>query len=99
MQKILYASIAVLVLGCNERDQENFKVEGSVKNVSAQTIYLEETALGNAQPVIIDSSQLQKDGKFELEAITKKTARVRTRCFCIIVQFTVLKFYLTKSRV
>ena len=62
----------VLFVGCSEKDGNNFTVKGTVKNANADVIFLEEAALGNMQPVIVDSAKIEKDGSFTLQTNAKE---------------------------
>lgn len=64
---ILVAS--VLFLACNERADNEFVVEGKIKNENKGFIFLEEASLTSAQPVIVDSAQVGKDGSFTLRTV------------------------------
>lgn len=70
--RILIFSSLLLLLGCKDEEQKTFEVEGKIKNAAVQTVYLEESALSNLQPVIVDSAKIEKDGSFELEALSKE---------------------------
>lgn len=70
MKKLIVPALLILA-GCKESGQGNFTVEGTLKNSDAKTIYLEETSLTNTAPVIVDSAALGKDGKFELNTLSK----------------------------
>ncbi len=72
MRSIIIYSLLLLLVGCNEEEQAKFEVEGSVKNTQAKTVYLEESALSNLQPVVVDSAQIDKDGSFELGTLSKE---------------------------
>jgi peroxiredoxin len=67
-------SIALLFLiGCKEKSgSSKFEVDGDIKNANAKTVYLIESALVDLQPVIVDSTTIEKDGSFELETFTKE---------------------------
>lgn len=69
---IVFFSGLMLLTGCAEKEQQKLEVEGTIKNVPAKTVYLEESSLSNLQPVIVDSATIQKDGSFELETLTKE---------------------------
>lgn len=66
MKKFFYAAL-VFAVSCKQQSITNFEVEGTVKNVPAKTIYLEQTSFGNMQPVIVDSAVLDKNGSFTLQ--------------------------------
>jgi peroxiredoxin len=72
MNKVLVSIVFIGMLSCNnKKDGNSFTVDGAVKNSTAKMIYLQESPAGSA-PVIIDSSQLQKDGSFKLSATGKE---------------------------
>jgi peroxiredoxin len=72
MNKVLVSIVFIGMLSCNNKNDENsFTVDGAVKNSTAKMIYLQESPAGSA-PVIIDSSQLQKDGSFKLSGSGKE---------------------------
>jgi peroxiredoxin len=72
MNKVLFAALIVGAVSCNDKKESNaFTVEGTVKNSTAKTVYLQESPAGSA-PIIIDSSFLEKDGSFELTGTGKE---------------------------
>src|SRR5215218_8461902 len=71
--RILIYSLLVLLIGCKEKDQSEFEVEGDLKNTpGAQTIYLEESPLSDLRPIVVDSAKIAKDGSFHLGTIAKE---------------------------
>lgn len=62
----------LLVIACNQKDDKAFTVKGKIKNATADLIFLEEASLGAAQPLIVDSARLQKDGSFKLTTLAKE---------------------------
>jgi len=71
--RILIYSLLVLLIGCKEKDQSEFEVEGDLKNTpDAQTIYLEESPLSDLRPIVVDSAKIAKDGSFHLGTIAKE---------------------------
>jgi peroxiredoxin len=72
MNKIFYATLIVGFFSCSDKKEGNsFVVDGTVKNSNAKMIYLQESPASSA-PVIIDSSQVAKDGAFELTGTGKE---------------------------
>jgi peroxiredoxin len=72
MRILIYSALLVLA-GCSDKENSKFVVEGDVKNAQgAQTVYLEESALSNLRPVVVDSAKIGKDGSFHLDALTKE---------------------------
>ena len=70
--RILIYSILVFLIGCKEKEQPTFEVEGELKNANAQTVYLEESVLSDLRPVVVDSAKIEKDGSFHLETLSKE---------------------------
>ena len=71
--RILICCFLIFLLGCQENDQLKFVVEGDIKNTpGAQTVYLEESALSDLRPVVVDSAKIGKDGSFHLQSLTKE---------------------------
>ena len=62
----------VLLSQCKTKTNNEFIVSGSFKDGAGKTIYLEEAALQNAQPMVLDSAVVGKDGAFELSALTRE---------------------------
>jgi peroxiredoxin len=66
MNKILCTALIIGLFSCNAKKEGNsFIVDGAIKNSNAKMVYLQESP-ANSAPVIIDSSQLAKDGSFQL---------------------------------
>ncbi len=64
--------LSVLLFACNSKNNNEFTVEGTIKNPSGTTLYLEEASITNAQPLVVDSAILDKDGKFKLTTLSKE---------------------------
>lgn len=75
---IALAGVALFLACNNKKSVPTVEVGGLVKNTTAKMIYLEEN-VPNAQPVIMDSSELKKDGSFRLEAPSKEEALYQLR--------------------
>src|SRR5215203_38853 len=74
MNRFLFAALIIGVVSCTDKKQANsFIVDGAIKNSTSKMVYLQESPAGSA-PVIIDSSQLTKDGSFELAGTGKEEA-------------------------
>jgi peroxiredoxin len=71
MRILIYSSL-LLLFACNNKEQSSFEVKGTIKNADAKTVYLEEASIGSFRPVIVDSAMLDKDGKFDMEALSKE---------------------------
>lgn len=70
MRRLIVASIATTVLmSCGESSSEKkFLVSGVISNNTAKMIYLEKIPAATMQPMISDSAEIGKDGKFSLKA-------------------------------
>lgn len=62
----------LMFFSCKEDKGKQFAVSGTVKNISAKMIYLEETPVATMQRLIMDSAAIGTDGKFSLKAKTKE---------------------------
>jgi peroxiredoxin len=60
--------IILLLASCQSNSHKTFSVSGTLKNSSASSIYLEELPLGGGQRVVVDSSAIDKTGKYKLVA-------------------------------
>jgi peroxiredoxin len=71
IQLFLFMAIAV---ACNNKSStRQFKINGTIANSTAKKIYLEEMPAGSSQASIIDSSVLDKDGRYHLKANYKES--------------------------
>ena len=68
------AAAALLFSACNNNGQDAYTVKGNIKNNEATTIYLEEATPTQAQPVIVDSATIEKDGDYKLKTLSKGEA-------------------------
>jgi peroxiredoxin len=70
MKQLLFALvIACTFVACKDKETKHkVTIEGTIKNGSAKKVFLEEVPVGSMQPVVIDSSEIDKDGKFSLNS-------------------------------
>lgn len=71
MKKLFSILMALALFSCKDDAEADFEVEGTVKNVDAKMIFLEETST-DGSPVIVDSASINKSGGFTLTSNTKK---------------------------
>ena len=64
--------ILVAISSCKEKRYGAFIVAGKIENTTATKIYLEELPFGADNPVVLDSTTLDKKGTFELRALGKE---------------------------
>ena len=72
MRKILFAVLIVGTISCTSKSGNSFTVEGTIKNTHSETIYLEQDLPNQERPLIVDSSKIDKDGKFKLTTTTQE---------------------------
>jgi peroxiredoxin len=75
LQLLLAAPVilAVLLFSCREKTTEDtFTISGTIKNSEAVKIYLEELPLTTMQPRVVDSSVLDKNGRYSVQAKTNE---------------------------
>ena len=70
MRRLIVASMAAIILvSCGQSSSEKkFLVSGVISNNTAKMIYLEKIPAATMQPMISDSAEIGKDGKFSLKA-------------------------------
>ena len=70
MRRLIVASVAaILLMSCGESSSEKkFLVSGTISNNTAKMIYLEKIPAATMQPMVSDSAEISKDGKFSLKA-------------------------------
>lgn len=71
MKKLAFIALTAILFSCKENKDQNFIVEGTIKNHPARTIYLEILHPG-AQPIIVDSSVVGSEGQFNLKTTTNE---------------------------
>jgi len=65
--KIAYTLAGLaLISACQQKESNQFEVEGSLMGAAGQTVYLEETSFNSPAPVIVDSVKLDAKGRFKL---------------------------------
>ncbi|MFN2440822.1 MAG: DUF4369 domain-containing protein, partial [Chitinophagaceae bacterium] len=70
--KIIGISLLLFFSACKQKDKNEFVVGGTIKNATTNVVFLEEVSLTNTQPVIIDSTRIEKDGSFKLSTIANE---------------------------
>lgn len=69
--------VGLLATACQQKKYGAFTVSGIVKNAPEPKLYLQELPFGGAQPLVIDSTVIGKDGKFTLKGIGKEEGLYR----------------------
>jgi peroxiredoxin len=72
MGRIAFALLVLVMVSCTSKSGTTFTVEGFIKNRDAQMIYLEQNLANSERPLIIDSSKVERNGKFSLSTTTKE---------------------------
>ena len=71
--RILFSIVLLFLIGCKDKSSSlKFEVEGDIKNANAKTVYLIESSLVDLRPVVVDSTNIEKDGSFQLQTLTKE---------------------------
>ncbi|HVE60350.1 MAG TPA: TlpA disulfide reductase family protein [Chitinophagaceae bacterium] len=70
--KIIGISLLLFFSACKQKDKNEFVVDGNIKNATTNVVFLEEVSLTNTQPVIVDSTRIEKDGSFKLSTIANE---------------------------
>jgi peroxiredoxin len=73
MWKWMFVFVALAAIGCSEKkESDKFEVAGAITNSDAKKVFLEEVAAGSNQGQIVDSSALDKNGKYSLKTEMKE---------------------------
>lgn len=80
MKHLLKICLAALILiGCNGKDSNNkFSLNGTIKNIPDQKIYLEQLYFSNKNPEVLDTAEI-KGGKFQVKALAPEEGLFRLR--------------------
>jgi peroxiredoxin len=66
---IIFLGITTLVVSCgDDAAKSSFSISGVVESSTAKMIYLEQVPATYTQPIVVDSAELGKDGKFTMES-------------------------------
>jgi len=74
MKKLYVLLLAVIVIAtsCREKHYGAFVVSGKVEHPPSDKIFLAELPFGGRQPIIVDSTTIEKNGNFELRSFGKE---------------------------
>ncbi len=68
MKKIVFVLIlAISLFACQEK-KGKYTIQGTITNNTARMAYLESVAASSMMPIVVDSSLIDKDGKFSLSS-------------------------------
>src|SRR5215218_7749038 len=65
-------AIVFFLFSCGGKANNEYTVSGQLKNITASTVYLEESSFDAAQSVIVDSASVQKNGAYDLSTLPKE---------------------------
>ncbi len=69
MQRIFFLIFIIpVLLSCKHEPKKEFEISGTIKNSNEKMVYLQETPLGSAERIIIDSSVINNNGSYHLKA-------------------------------
>src|SRR5688572_25677257 len=71
MKKLIPVALMIFAFSCSEKKDPSLIVEGTIKNVSDNKVYLQIIA-PESQPIIVDSSSIGTDGKFSLKTTSNE---------------------------
>jgi peroxiredoxin len=72
MKKLFYVLAFPVLFSCSGKKDAPVTIEGLVKNGPVNAVYLESNGANSANPVIVDSARVGKDGSFTLHAAAKE---------------------------
>jgi thiol-disulfide isomerase/thioredoxin len=71
-KSFLFLTAVILLFACGKKDKSKFEVSGVISNSNAKMIYLEEIPVATMQSIIVDSAQLDKNGRYSLQTAMKE---------------------------
>jgi peroxiredoxin len=72
-------ALGTLMLACNNKEEKGkFTLEGNVKNIDNQQVYLEQLFFSQQDPLVLDTAQI-KDGRFNVTAMASEDGLYRIR--------------------
>ena len=79
MKNILIVVCALFIFSCNEKNEVGkFTVEGEIKNIPDQKVYLDELYFSKQQPTTLDTGEI-KNGKFVMHGMATEQGLYRIR--------------------
>jgi thiol-disulfide isomerase/thioredoxin len=76
---LLIATIILMMSACNNKSKEgSFTLNGQVKNIADQQVYLEQLFFSQQDPQVLDTANV-KSGKFELSSVAGEEGLYRIR--------------------
>jgi peroxiredoxin len=80
IKKLFFAfTLAVFFLACNTKEETGrFTVNGAIKNIDNQHIYLEQLFFSQQDPQVLDTAQI-KEGQFKVTALSSEEGLYRIR--------------------
>lgn len=62
---IFFSVVTTLLISCSDADTKSeFSISGVIENNTAKKVYLEEVPASTMQPTLVDSAEIDKNGKF-----------------------------------
>ena len=76
---IVYIFVCLCFAACAGKDEKGkFTLNGNVKNIPSQKVFLEEMYFNEKPPLVLDTAEI-KNGKFTLSAIAPEEGMYRLR--------------------
>ncbi len=73
------AFVTIILIASCKSSTEKFEVSGTITNNSAKKIYLEEIPVATMQTIIVDSAELDNNGKYKLTSDLGEASRFNLR--------------------
>ena len=74
---VVLIGIVVFVAACQQKKYGGFTVTGKIKNAVSTKVFLEELPFGGENPIVLDSSSIEKNGNFSLKGIGREEGLYR----------------------
>ncbi len=78
MQRLFFGILIIVLAGCQSSKIDQFTLTGELKGAPDQKVFLEQIPFNQEAPKVLDTANM-KDGKFEVNAVSKDEGMYRVR--------------------
>jgi hypothetical protein len=78
IKNYLLVIISVLFFSCNQKNKDQFTINGKIENAKDQQVYLEQLFFNEKDIAVVDTAEI-KNGKFVLTAKSEEEGLYRIR--------------------
>ena len=78
IKNYLLIIVSVLIVSCNNKNKDQFTINGKIENAKDQKVYLEQLFFNEKDIAVLDTAEI-KNGKFELTGTAAEEGLYRIR--------------------